>query len=491
MSNKLTVCIPMYNASDSIKKCINSIEKSTEDVRIIIVDDNSTDNSYDIVANLNIKNLLLVKNTYGKGPGSARNIGIDLCTTEYITFCDADDFVPNFAYEKLLRIAASNSSDIVIGQYLRKIDNSKWYINTALKEKYVSEDYNHIQDESIVHINPAVWNKIYKLSMIKNNNIRFQDSFLAEDLEFSSHCFFHSNIINMTEDIVYCYHTITSKNNIISNISPERFKQGIFCLEKTINNFRELNEESFSHILNNSFKFLYNKLYTASPAEAIIMLGEIKTFLDKYYIFCDPFLVFSILGKSIDGFISSDPIELYIEKKKNQNITLDIIKNDIEIKFCNHIPFIPIEYLDIYLKILIKKKSWINALKIIDMIENNENYRITALKHKYSIFKIVKLWDRAYGVCKQLVAAGQNDYWLEMAMALRMCARYNESYKILTTHIYKKNFTYWKLRAELAEHLGNYQDSILSWKNIASCDASYLSISIENSRKIALIKNTI
>ena len=483
MNELLTVCIPMYNASSKIKRCLNSIKKSTIKVKIIVIDDNSTDDSYNIVADLGLDNLLLVKNTFAKGPGPARNLGINLCSTEYITFCDADDFIPDFAYEKLLDTAIANASDMVIGQYLRKIDNSKWYTNTLLKDKYRSKDYNHAKDESIIHISPAVWNKIFKVSILKNNNIYFRQAFLAEDLEFSSHYFSYSKTVNMIDDVVYFYHTETSSDNIISTISIEKFIQGISCFEKTLA-YSEDRNKSLSLILNNSFKFLYNKLFLSSPADIALMLGEIKSFLKKYQDICDPFLVFSILGESIDKFVSSDPVDFCIRKKNTPPITLDSIKNDIESKFGSELSSIPIEYLNLYLSILVKKKSWTAAFKLFDSLENNDIYKITILKYKYEIFKTVKLWNKALDVCKELVMFNQDDYRLDLAVSLKMCAEYKESYQLLQTHVDENNMTYWRLRAELAEYMGCYSDAISAWKQVALCDSSQLMASINNIRSL-------
>lgn len=478
MKPLLTVCIPMYNASRTIKKCINSITNSSIDVKIIVIDDDSSDGSYDIVASLDIDSLLLVRNTYGKGPGAARNLGIDLCTTKYITFCDADDFIPDFAYEKLLNTAISNSSDMVIGQYLRKIDDSKWYINTELKDKYISDDYNHAADDQIIQINPAIWNKIYKLSIIKENNIYFQDSFLAEDLEFSSHCFLHCEIVNLIDDVVYFYYTSTSKDNIISTISPQRFAQGIHCLDLTAGNLKILNEKTFSYILNGSFRFLYNKLFLSSPVDAIGMLIKLRDFLEKFKELCNPFLIYSILGKSLDSFLLCDIIDYYIEKKKNVKITVESIKTDIEKKIGKNFLDIPIDYIDIYLNILKKKKAWILIMELLDILECNENYRFIILSHKYDIFKTIKDWQKACDVCKELteLSGTSSNYWFEMAISLKECSKYEESYQVLLDHIDDKNLSYWKLRAELAEYLDYCTDAVFSWKNVALCDSSQFSV---------------
>ena len=94
----LTVIIPVYNNDKYIKRCLNSvINQSIKNIKIIIVDDGSTDTSYNIIKSYaeeydNIEYFT----TKRQGPGVARNIGITNCVTEYVTFLDSDDWIDYF-----------------------------------------------------------------------------------------------------------------------------------------------------------------------------------------------------------------------------------------------------------------------------------------------------------------------------------------------------------------------------------------------------------
>lgn len=97
MSNlgMVSVVIPCFNASDYIVSTINSIQDQTyKNLEIIVVDDCSTDNSYEIIKKIkaNSKNIKILKTESNTGgPATPRNIGIKNSTGEYIAFCDADD----------------------------------------------------------------------------------------------------------------------------------------------------------------------------------------------------------------------------------------------------------------------------------------------------------------------------------------------------------------------------------------------------------------
>jgi glycosyltransferase involved in cell wall biosynthesis len=92
--SRVSVVIPMYNSQATIDRCIKSVLNQTYDCvkEIIVVDDGSTDNGYEIVKELSIdeSRIFLVKKENG-GAAAARNTGLKLATGEYIAFLDSDD----------------------------------------------------------------------------------------------------------------------------------------------------------------------------------------------------------------------------------------------------------------------------------------------------------------------------------------------------------------------------------------------------------------
>ena len=93
---KVSLIIPMYNAASFISRTIDTvIEQSQEDLEIVLVDDESTDNTLEIVKwyEKRYENIKLIKKKNG-GQASARNTGINAAQGEYITFMDHDDTLP-------------------------------------------------------------------------------------------------------------------------------------------------------------------------------------------------------------------------------------------------------------------------------------------------------------------------------------------------------------------------------------------------------------
>lgn len=93
MNKKVSILIPLYNAEQYIAETIDSIIKQTyENIEIIIVDDGSTDNSFEIAQTYASEKVRIVQQK-NKGGCAARNKALEVCTGEYIVFFDADDIM--------------------------------------------------------------------------------------------------------------------------------------------------------------------------------------------------------------------------------------------------------------------------------------------------------------------------------------------------------------------------------------------------------------
>lgn len=116
MENKIkfSIIIPAYNAIDTISNTLDSIlNQSYQNYEIIVVDDCSTDGTYDFLKQYN--GITLLRTEYNLRQGGARNLGLDNCTGNYILFVDSDDLLyDSSVLEKLvICIAQNNFPDIV------------------------------------------------------------------------------------------------------------------------------------------------------------------------------------------------------------------------------------------------------------------------------------------------------------------------------------------------------------------------------------------
>lgn len=112
---KVSVIIPVYNTENFIAECLESVCGQTlENTEIICIDDGSTDNSVSVIEQFarKDKRIALIKQQ-NKGPGGARNTGIDAARGEYIYFVDSDDVIVPQTLEIFYRTAEAENADVV------------------------------------------------------------------------------------------------------------------------------------------------------------------------------------------------------------------------------------------------------------------------------------------------------------------------------------------------------------------------------------------
>ena len=100
MDKKVSIIVPAFNASAYIKKFIQCIQEQTyNNWELIIVDDGSSDDTFEIISNFSRTDSRIIvkkRNREPKGSVTCRNIGQLLSSGEYIIHFDADDIVEPF-----------------------------------------------------------------------------------------------------------------------------------------------------------------------------------------------------------------------------------------------------------------------------------------------------------------------------------------------------------------------------------------------------------
>ena len=118
---KITIVIPCYNASVYIDRCIKALEKQNfKDFKVIFIDDFSTDNTIDILSSfkgITTFHFEVLCNNSNCGPAYSRNRGILKADSDFITFCDCDDWYESDFLEKLYQLLLNTNSDIAFCGY--------------------------------------------------------------------------------------------------------------------------------------------------------------------------------------------------------------------------------------------------------------------------------------------------------------------------------------------------------------------------------------
>lgn len=185
----ISVIIPIYNAEKYLHRCIfNLLQQTYKNIEIILVDDGSTDKSCILCDSYaQMDNRIKVFHKENGGLSSARNYGIMRAEGEYISFVDADDYMEIDTYEKLYSIIETKKPDCIdFGwKYINEFGETSYNLNGLEKDKLLSkkiitnyilppllnlvkDDTNFIYDFST--------NKVYKTSIIKGNNVYFDET---------------------------------------------------------------------------------------------------------------------------------------------------------------------------------------------------------------------------------------------------------------------------------------------------------------------------
>ena len=112
---EVSVIVPIYNVSNFLPKCLQSIiEQSFKDIEIICINDGSTDNSLDILNSFaRLDERIVLINQPNQGVSKARNNGLAAAKGKFLLFIDGDDYIASDFIEKLHAKAVKTGAEIV------------------------------------------------------------------------------------------------------------------------------------------------------------------------------------------------------------------------------------------------------------------------------------------------------------------------------------------------------------------------------------------
>lgn len=123
----ISIVVPVYNAANYLKRCLESLSGQTfGEIEIVCVDDGSTDGSAEILEDhARGERRLRIITQENRGISAARNRGIGESRGEWLMFVDADDWVDAETCETAIKAAAGHGADVALWPYMREFDNGK------------------------------------------------------------------------------------------------------------------------------------------------------------------------------------------------------------------------------------------------------------------------------------------------------------------------------------------------------------------------------
>lgn len=219
---RISIIIPVYNVKDFLQRCLDSVLVQTiQDFQCILVDDGSTDGSDAICDEYARKEpRFVVAHSLNGGPGVARNVGIDLVSSPWVTFIDSDDYVEEHYLENFLKYNEQDHSTQVIQGYhcmgYEAEDKDTLYKGTSYiyNEAIVSRRSAYIEEHNILY-NWAVWCKVFSMEIIRKYQIRFDERiFCSQDGIFWHHYLCHVNKLIFVPERGYTYYCPRKFNSV-------------------------------------------------------------------------------------------------------------------------------------------------------------------------------------------------------------------------------------------------------------------------------------
>lgn len=312
----VSVIVPVYKVENFLEQCVNSIKNQTyKNLEIILVDDGSPDNCHALCDDLaKTDKRIKVFHKENGGVSSARNLGLENATGEFVAFVDSDDYLEETYYENMVKLAESDT-DLVVSNITILSPKSKTSCNGYEAEDitFILNSLNDFMDFAIRGFLDNPINKLFKKSLITK---KFDTSLkLGEDRDFNLK--YIKNIkgkIKYSNDAGYAYrfNPDSACNQKRSNIfdmlivSTEKLKQ--FLLEKygqySCDNYFKIVETFVYSCVKKTpkqeFKTMKQKLYSCDLVQEYIKFYNPKSFKEKikYFLIKHKMLnLFKILSK--------------------------------------------------------------------------------------------------------------------------------------------------------------------------------------------------
>ena len=190
-NHKLSIIVPVYNGEKTIGACVESITgQSYSDLEIVIIDDGSKDNTYKICSSIaaNDNRIVFIRQE-NKGVSAARNKGIETATGKYVMFIDCDDTIDSKYCESFMNHSRLADDGLMV---ISRISVATNETSSTITEGDDFPSNSVLSKDKLVDIwDSHIWNppfnKLYILQIIKNNNIRFNESYrIGEDWLFNN-----------------------------------------------------------------------------------------------------------------------------------------------------------------------------------------------------------------------------------------------------------------------------------------------------------------
>lgn len=283
----VSIIMPVFNSEKYLKKAIESILNQTyENIELIIIDDNSSDGSIDIINSFNSKKIKFFQNQKNMGVSAARNKAIDLSNGKYLALMDSDDISFIYRIEKQVNFLEKNSDYGLIGGHYERFSEVGFFKKKKIHRQSLIQEENQVKLNFMGSI--AAPTTMFRASIVKENKIYFDTNLkIAEDYDFWRRIGLFSKVTNIDEILVY----YRKHSNNTMNKKELAYLHTTIAIRKSLDYLKISNDDifdinqniknldSFFTLIKNLEQFLednkiskkYNNIYLEKAIEEMIV----------------------------------------------------------------------------------------------------------------------------------------------------------------------------------------------------------------------------
>lgn len=200
---RFSVVVPVYNVETYLEQCLESLmAQNYQDYEVICVNDGSTDNSREILAQWEERfpQMKVIDRENG-GLSAARNTGLKEAKGDYVVFVDSDDWVEPTMLSRL--VDEANGEDMVCFA-CRRTDNEKFDV----LEIEQGNGWDYFNRHALEHREVSfvcVWQRCYRRHFLLDNDLWFREGIFHEDNQFTPRACLKAQSIKVIPDVLYNY----------------------------------------------------------------------------------------------------------------------------------------------------------------------------------------------------------------------------------------------------------------------------------------------
>ena len=238
-----SVIVPVYKAAKTIERCVDSLVASGgEDLEVVLVEDCSPDESWQVCQNLAEKysNVVCRRNDRNRGVSYTRNQGLDLARGQYLLFTDSDDWVAPEYVPTFKQVIDSGDTFAICGyvnhdeKNTGRTDIFGWDETEEFTRVELISRLQSIYDGRLLQ---QLWNKVFVTELVRKHHVRFDESIsIGEDTRFILDYLQRTGIDRVCLIDLPLYHYMRDQDGSLM------FRVGYESVEEPLKNLRKLYE---------------------------------------------------------------------------------------------------------------------------------------------------------------------------------------------------------------------------------------------------------